>query len=152
MIQAVACLCFGNINLHITQFGPYWTKCVNDISNELFYHGLLCWSLLWFGTNQSWWRHQMETFSALLTLCAGNLPVTGEFPTQRPLTRSFGVFFDLHLNKQLSKQSSGWWIEKPSLPLWGDSNVSHISPRVISLTLGQSLTIVPVRSNLEEYV
>ena len=35
---------------------------------------------------------------------AGNLPVTGEFPTQRPVTRSFDVFFDLRLNKQLSKQ------------------------------------------------
>ena len=40
-----------------------------------------------------WWRHQMETFSALLALCAGNSPVTGEFPAQRPVTRSFDVFF-----------------------------------------------------------
>ena len=32
-------------------------------------------------------------------------PVTGEFPAQRPVTRSFGVFFDLRLNKRLSKQS-----------------------------------------------
>ena len=39
----------------------------------------------------SWWRHQMETFSALLALCAGNLPVTGESPSQRPVTRSFDV-------------------------------------------------------------
>ena len=38
-----------------------------------------------------WWRHQMETFSALLVLCAGNSPVTGEFPAQRPVTRSFDV-------------------------------------------------------------
>ena len=30
----------------------------------------------------AWWRHQMETFSELLALCAGNSPVTGEFPTQ----------------------------------------------------------------------
>ena len=37
----------------------------------------------------------METFSALLAFCAGNSPVTGEFPTQRPVTRSFDVFFDL---------------------------------------------------------
>ena len=51
-----------------------------------------------------WWRHQMETFSALLALCAENSPVTGEFPAQRPVTRSFDVFFDVHLNKQLSKQ------------------------------------------------
>ena len=41
----------------------------------------------------SWWRHQMETFSALLALCAGNSPVNGEFPAQRPVTRSFDVFF-----------------------------------------------------------
>ena len=61
----------------------------------------------------SWWRHPMETFSALLTLCAGNSPVTGEFPAQRPVTRSFGVFFDLHLNKRLSKQSWGWSFATP---------------------------------------
>ena len=41
----------------------------------------------------------METFSALLAFCAGNSPVTGEVPTQRPVTRSFDVFFDLRLNK-----------------------------------------------------
>ena len=40
----------------------------------------------------------METFSALLAICAGNSPVHGEFPAQRPVTRSFGVFFDLRLN------------------------------------------------------
>ena len=43
----------------------------------------------------SWWRHQMETFSALLVICAGNSPVSGEFPAQRPVTRSFDVFLDL---------------------------------------------------------
>ena len=51
----------------------------------------------------SWWRNQMETFSALLALCVGNSPVTGEFPAQRPVTRNLDVFLDLHLNKQLSK-------------------------------------------------
>ena len=51
----------------------------------------------------SWWRHQMETFFALLAICAGNSPVTSEFPAQRPVTRSFDVFADLLLNKRLSK-------------------------------------------------
>ena len=37
----------------------------------------------------------METFSALLAICAGNSPVSGEFPAQRPVTRSFDIFFDL---------------------------------------------------------
>ena len=39
------------------------------------------------GDRVSWWRHQMETFAALLALCAGNSPITGEFPPQRPVTR-----------------------------------------------------------------
>ena len=76
------------------------------------------------GVSMSWWRHQMETFSALLTICAGNSPVTGEFPTQRPVTRSFDVYFDLHPNKRLSKQLWGWWFETQSSPLWRHRNGS----------------------------
>ena len=60
----------------------------------------------------------MEIFSALLVLCAGNSPVTGEYPAQRPVTRSFDIAFDLRLNKRLSKQSWGWWFETPSWSLW----------------------------------
>ena len=48
----------------------------------------------------------------------GNSPVTDEFPSLRPVTRSFDVFFDLRLNKRLSKQSWGWWFETPSGSLW----------------------------------
>ena len=66
----------------------------------------------------TWWRHQMESFSALPALCVGNSPVTGEFPTQRPVTRNVDVFFDLCLNKRLSKHSWGWWFETPSRSLW----------------------------------
>ena len=65
-----------------------------------------------------WLRPQMEIFSALLALCAGNSSVTAEFPAQRPVTRGFGVFFDLRLNKRLSKQSWRWWFETPSCLLW----------------------------------
>ena len=68
-------------------------------------------------------RHQMETFSALPALCAGNSPVTGELPAQRPVTQSFDVFFDLRLNKRLSKQSWGWWFETPSYSLWRHGSV-----------------------------
>ena len=68
-----------------------------------------------------WWRHQMVTFSALLALCVGNSPVTGEFPAQRPVTRNFEVFFDLRLNKRLSKQLWGWWFETP----WPHSSWRH---------------------------
>ena len=70
----------------------------------------------------SWWRHQMETFSALLAICAGNSPVTGEFPTQRPVMRSFDVFFDLCPHERLSKQSWGWWFGTLSSQLWRHRN------------------------------
>ena len=63
-----------------------------------------------------------ETFPALLAICVGNSPVTGEFPAQRPMTRSSDVFFDLRLNKQLRKQWWSWWFDTPSIPLWRHCN------------------------------
>ena len=41
-------------------------------------------------------------------------PLCGEFPSQRPVTRSFNVFFDMCLSKRSSNQSWGWWSETPS--------------------------------------
>ena len=78
-------------------------------------------------------------------LC-GEFTGPGEFPTQRPVTRSFDVFFDLRLNKQLNKQPWGWWFETPSLSLWRQCNVWehkwHVQSRAFIthmavLTLGQ---------------
>ena len=66
----------------------------------------------------SWWRHQMEIYSALLALCHRWTPRT------KPVTQSFDVFFHLRLNKRLSKQSWGWWFETPSHSLLRHSNVS----------------------------
>ena len=55
-------------------------------------------------------------------LC-GEFTGPGEFPAQRPVMRSFDVFFDLHPNKRLSKQPWGWWFETPSWSLWRQCNV-----------------------------
>ena len=63
----------------------------------------------------------MEKFSALLAFCV-EFSGRGEFPSQRPVTRSFDVFFDLCLNKQVSKQSRGWWSETQSSLLWRRCN------------------------------
>ena len=68
--------------------------------------------------HSTWWRHQMETFSALLALCAVNSPVTGEFASQRSVTRSFDVFSDPLLNKRLNNKSRRRWYETPSCSLW----------------------------------
>ena len=82
--------------------------------------------LKWSVVLVAWWRHQMETFSALLAICAGNSPVADEFPAQRPVMRSFDVFFDLRPNKRLSKQWWGWWFETLSSPLWRHCSVQNL--------------------------
>ena len=81
---------------------------------------LLCTVNNW--RRRAWWRHQFETFSALLTLCTGNSPVTGAFPPQKPMTQRFDVFFDRRLNKLFSKQSRSRWFENPSRSLWRHCN------------------------------
>ena len=91
--------------------------CFTDLQRPRCLRGTEC---------KTWWRHQMETFSALLAICAGNSPVTGEFHAQRPGTRSFDVFFDLRLNTRLNKQSWGWWFETLSRPLWRHCNGNFI--------------------------
>ena len=62
-------------------------------------------------------------------LC-GEFTGPGEFLTQRPVSRSFDVFFDLRLNKRLSKQPWGWWFQTPSWSLWRQCNVVQIIPEV----------------------
>ena len=59
-------------------------------------------------SNFPWWRHEMETFCALLALCEGNPPVAGGFASQRPVTRSFDVVYDVHQDKRLIR-----WLETP---------------------------------------
>ena len=54
----------------------------------------------------TWWRHLVEIFSALLARCPGYSPITGEFPAQRPVTRSFDVLFDLRLNN--NREAGDW--------------------------------------------
>ena len=100
-------------------------------SNSFFLNDILSISCE-IGLRYACWRHQMETFSTLLAICAGNSPVTSEFPAQRPVTRISDVFFDLRQNKRLSKQWWGWWFEMPSHPLWRHCNVSCRTPLIVS--------------------
>ena len=78
--------------------------------------------IIWhkFHDNVIKWKH----FPRYWPFVRGNTPVNGEFPTQRPATRSFDVSFDLRLNKCLNKQSWGWWFETPSWSLWRHRNVA----------------------------
>ena len=76
-------------------------------------------------------------------LLLGNSPATGEFPAQRPVTRSFDVFFDLRLNKRLSKQSWDWWFETPSCSLWRHCNdyIPNLSLRACAPYKNGTLTV-----------
>ena len=109
------CACQLSKWRRLCSYGSPWRWQIDALYNLGFMNTY--WSFLSAGC------HQMETFSALLAICVGNSPVPGEFPTQRPVTRNFGVFFDLSPNKLLSKQSCGWWFETPSHPLWRHRNV-----------------------------
>ena len=80
----------------------------------------------------SWWSKQppcgyMMTISNGNIFCVtghlcGEFTSPGEFPAQTPMTRSYDVFFDLSLNKRLSKQSQGWWFEMQLRQLWRHCN------------------------------
>ena len=64
----------------------------------------------------------------------GEFTGPGEFPTQRPVTRSFDVFFDLRLKKRLSKQWWGWWFETQSCLSRRHCHVPCVSDRDLSLS------------------
>ena len=113
----------GNMNLYVP-------KCNKELYKRRFaYQGSTLWTeprhIISMGSPTGSPRCMMSSngniFRVTGHLC-GNSPVTGEFPTQRPVTRSLDVFFDLHLNKRLGKQSWDWWFETPSRPLWRQCN------------------------------
>ena len=62
------------------------------------------------------------------------------WPVKRPVTRSFNVFFDLRLNKRLSKQWWGRWFETPSRPLWRHGNGSVVRPLFVNIFFALHLT------------
>ena len=108
----------------------FWMK---NRASDLKRHDIRMRSLLCNGTlvSRKW---VTTTVTVMMTSSNGNIfrvtgqlcgefTGTGEFPTQRPVTRSFDVYFDLRPNKRLNKQLRGWWFETPSLPLWRHRNV-----------------------------
>ena len=108
LIAVKICLLFQSVQCPMMALYHFH---VSKVSN--FPRGWNLYWNIWLESPLTWWYHQMETFSALLALCVGNSLVTGKFLSQRPVIRSFDVFFDLWLNKKLSKQSWGWWFETP---------------------------------------
>ena len=71
-------------------------------------------------------------------------------PAQRPVTLSFDVFFDLRLNKRLSKQSWGWWFETLSCPLWRHRNGNLYRDIFYTSWPGTIFTAFPMYVNMCE--
>ena len=105
-----------------------------------------CWSSLSLVANRGpMMTSSNENIFRITWFCAGNWLLTGEFPSHRPVTWSFDVFYDLRLNKQLSKQSWGWWFEMPSRSWWCHCNaISHIVLQCKNVILKKlSLLVAP---------
>ena len=118
---------FPCLNIRNTITSPSWNcaKMNWAKSKSKFHIGIPQSYILWRWNGLRWngiMTSLNGTFSELIAICAGNSPVTGEFPTQRLMTRSYVVFFDMRLNKGLSKQSWSWWFDSPSHPLWRHCN------------------------------
>ena len=105
----------------------YTIKNVMWLYNYLFqlYHSIRnvfsTLKILLCSSNMLDWQSMMASSNGNIFLVSGPL-VSGEFPAQRTVTQSFDVFFDLCLNKCLSKQSRGWWFETLASPLWRHCN------------------------------
>ena len=132
---------------------PLWSECTGHrwISHEwkpmkIFDDVLLARTGCWIHTRCRWFMMTSSNgnISALLALCVGNSPVSGEYPAHRPVTRSFDVFFDLRLDGRLSKHSWGWWLETPTCPLWRQSNVQTAWPACYVTVMVISNLIVTV--------
>ena len=128
-LQWVQCVCSGSPLKKLSN------GCLNPCQAEFTLidkHKKIFLHVLWFLNTEKItdsWHPSMMTSSNGNILCVTDLlcgeftgHLTGEFPTQRPVTWSFDVFFDLRLNKQLSEQSWCWWFEMPLRPLWRHCN------------------------------
>ena len=89
------------------------------------------------------WKH----FPRYWPLC-GDFTGPGAFPAQRPVTRSFDVFFDLGLNERLSKQPRGWWFETPSWSLWRQCNAVLFSNSFLTRNAKTPINYIWVRMML----
>ena len=106
-------------------------------------------------TRSCFFRYTMMTSSNGNTFRV-TVPLCGEFIghrwklSQRPMTQSFDISFDLCLNKCLSKQSRRRWFERPSRSLWHQYNDAKMKKKIYATYSKQA----PILSNMksEQYI
>ena len=136
-----------------TQFYCYLLCCGYIISYWLIYQYLLGllhwhsgpWAIIWFFmfTRQAMMTSSNGNIFRVTGPLCGEFTGPGEFPTQRPVTRSFDVFFDLRLNKRLSKQPWGWWFETLSWSLWRQCNGACACNFITQMAPSSWLVLIP---------
>ena len=94
-------------------------------------HVLIYW--IWCTSTKAWWRHEMETFSALIAFCMGNSPAISEFPAD--------VFSDPRLNQKKIKQWPRRWFEMPSRSLWRHCNGKWCMFQAPSVPEGHTMVV-----------
>ena len=121
---------FFGFCLSLDRTREYWIFISTATVTEILLKWLTCTIEPWrHSSMHAWWRHQDGNIFRVTGPLCGEFTGPGEFPTQRPVTRSFDVFFDLRLNKRLSKQPWGWWFETLSWSLWRHCNAHECNPR-----------------------
>ena len=128
MLFGVLTICDQNC-VHVDADKCLAIKRLSDLYFKIEIHRVYAYPQLWLGVDGMY----IADFDSMMTSSNGNIfrvtgHLCGEFtgprwiPAQRPVTRSFDVFFDLRLNKRLSKRSWGWWFDTQSCPLWRHCN------------------------------
>ena len=125
------------LSLSGASWGTSWYMSLFDPHNSVIVWGCLSPKVIC----KIWWCHQIDIFSALLVFCEENPPVTSGYPSQRQVTRSFDVFFDLRLDKRLSKQSKRRWFETPPRSLWCHCNEHNHARKPRSIKYNRHLRI-----------
>ena len=97
-----------HIQSHGYKFSVAWMAVVYPHGTYFvtLFHNAIQWSILRVTGWDMMTSSNGNIFRVTGPLC-GEFTGPGEFPAQRPVTRSFDVFFDLRPNKRLSKQPWG---------------------------------------------
>ena len=92
---------------------------------------LFCVSEFWYLSTKATYKTSIIMMTSsngyIFRVCEGNPPISGDLRSHRPATHGFRVFFDLPLNKRLSKHSWCWWFETPASSLWRYCNDNDVN-------------------------
>ena len=120
---------------------------LNGLSNAFWVERPQCHTSI--SSVKSWWRHQIETFSALLAFCGGIhwSPVNSPHEGQWRGALMFSLISTL--DKRLRKSSRRRWFETPSRSY--DVTIITLSPLLFLKLKNKDFTYLASSSSIEIY-